>query len=436
MRYRRYCILCCNAIISALGVCCGSKTVIEDGRNDRLDVEDPRYAIVRENENLRVEQLLQLYEKGILNDGTDEVSYNNLNIAFMTDSHIDLGPIPLESKRNVRDAISFCNMSKVPIYAIIHGGDLITDIKSTKKEHIKQLETFFDLGWNAKMPLLFTKGNHDINAIRVNPSQVMSDKDWSDVWFDKAEKEYGIKRNINANGQKTGYYYYDLDEWKVRIISLDCFDVDYTQTDEEGNVLYWAGTSFYFANEQLNWLVNSALNFDNKEEKDWGVILFTHFYYPYNVPDHTYGTTVEPVFDDIYRRMNSLLVAFNRQSSYSISYSFPQNSFYDLSVTGDWTRYAEQEQKPYLICVLSGHQHTDLYTNYWGGIHIVTANQFCGTDYSDERILRLPGTRSQNLFDILNIDLKKRKLRVIRYGASANLDGQEGNRFLPDGHGF
>ena len=68
--------------------------------------------------------------------------------------------------------------------------------------------------------------------------------------------------------------------------------------------------------------------------------------------------------------------------------------------------------------------------NWWGAKHIVTANQFCGMQYSDERIKRSPSSRSQNLFDILNIDLKERKMRIFRYGASANLDGQEGNRFL------
>lgn len=403
--------------------------------NEIEDDVNSAYAIVRAQENDRVEQLLMDYAQGsegadLADKGPD--AYERLNIAFMTDSHIDLGPVPKESIRNVKDAIDFCNNSEVPISAIIHGGDLVTQIKSTKKEHIAHLNEYFNMGWEAKMPLLYTKGNHDINTINVSPSQMLSDKDWSDVWYDRAEKEYGIVRHLLPNGQKSGYYYYDLEKWKVRIISVDCFDMDYTKTNARGDIMYWGGTSNYIANEQFNWVANTALNFDDKAEKDWGVIVFTHFYRPSDKD----GTSIEPIFESVYKRFNSMLLAFNKQQPYSESYLFPQNPFYNLSVNAGWSRYAPLERKPYLICVLSGHQHTDIYMNWWGAVHLVTANQFCGKEYSDERIERTPGTNSQNLFDILNIDLKKRKLRVIRYGASANLENKGGNRFLPDGQSF
>lgn len=400
--------------------------------NEELEEEDPAYVEVRKNENERVSRLLQCYAKGGGEGDADSPSYDRLNIAFMTDSHVDLGPVPVESRRNLRDAIDFCNSSKVPISAIIHGGDLVTAIMPTKSEHIAQLESCFELTKVAKMPFLFSKGNHDLNAINVPPSSMMSDSDWDNMWYDQAEKEYGIERNVKSDGQKSGYYYYDLDSWKVRIVCLDCFDVDYSKTDSKENILYWGGTSFYLSNEQFQWVIDTALDFDDKEEKDWGVIVFTHFYRP---SDST-GTSVQPVFESVYKKLNSVLLAFNKQSSCAIEYSFPQNDFYNLSIKGDWTRYSGLEKKPYLICVLSGHQHTDIYMNWWGVAHIVTANQFCGKEASDERILRQAGTRSQNLFDIVNIDLKERKLRVIRYGASANLDGQEGNRFLKDGLNF
>lgn len=208
--------------------------------NEIEDDVNSAYAIVRAQENNRVEQLLMDYAQGsegadLADKGPD--AYERLNIAFMTDSHIDLGPVPKESVRNVKDAIDFCNNSEVPISAIIHGGDLVTQIKSTKQEHIAHLNEYFNMGWEAKMPLLYTKGNHDINTINVSPSQMLSDKDWSDVWYDRAEKEYGIVRHLLPNGQKSGYYYYDLEKWKVRIISVDCFDLDYTKTNERGDII-------------------------------------------------------------------------------------------------------------------------------------------------------------------------------------------------------
>lgn len=394
------------------------------------ETESAEYSRIRNGENERVQDILKYYAKGV--DSATNESYDRLNIALMTDSHIDLGPIPKESKRNVKDSIEFCNLSSIPIAAILQGGDLVTQIMGTKAQHIEHLDEYFQLGWKATMPLLFTKGNHDINAINVAPSQVLTDDDWGKVWFDKAEQQYGIVRHIKADGKKSSYYYYDLEAWKVRIISLDCFDVDLSLTNEHGDVLYWARTSNYFANEQFNWVANSALNFDDKEEKGWGVILFTHFYRPSDID----GTSIEPVFESIYKKFNSMLLAFNKQSSFEENYTFPQNHYYDLSVSGDWSRYASLEKKPYLICVLSGHQHTDIYMDWWGAKHFVTANQFCGNEFSDERIIRTPGTSSQNLFDILNIDLRQKKIRIIRYGASANLDGLNGNRFLSDGLDF
>lgn len=403
-------------------------TINESETEVIISDDDPAYVEVRDQENTRVENLLNVYA---INNKSGEEPYEMLNIAFMTDSHMDLGSVPMENLRNIRDAIDFCNNSSVPVQAIIHGGDFVTDIMPTKAEHFERLSVFFKLGWKSSMPLLITKGNHDLNSIKVPTNQVMDDSDWGKVWYDRAEKQYGIVRNLQSNKQKSGYYYYDLNDWKVRIISVDCNDVDYSKTDSNGNVLYWGGSSYYIANEQFNWIAHHALNFDDKAEKDWGVIVFTHFYCP-----TSRGTTVEPEFECAFKRFNSMLLAFNNQQSYTEDYTFLQNSFFDIKVDEDWTRYSGGNQKPYVICVLSGHQHEDVAINWDGILHIVTANQFCGKDFSDKRIEREAGTRSQNLFDILNIDLREHRLRVIRYGASANIDGQMGNRFLPEGRRF
>ena len=427
-RLKLFFLLCfLTAVPVLLTGCVGS---LDD--NEELDEEDPSYVEVRKKENERVSSLLQRYAKGGGEGTDDSPSYDRLNIAFMTDSHIDMGPVPKESRRNLRDAIDFCNASSVPIELILHGGDAVTQIASNKKEHFTHLNKFFEIGWQSKIPFLYTKGNHDINTVDVHPSLSMTDSDWNSIWYDRAEQKYGIVRNNMENGQKSGYYYYDLEKWKVRIISVDCFDVDISKTNSSGNVLYWGGSSQYVANEQLNWIANRALNFDDKSEKDWGVIVFTHFYRPSNIE----GSSVEPKYESVYKKFNSMLSAFDNQESFSVNYLFYPNNYYNISLDVDWTRYSNLDKKPYIICVLSGHLHTDN-TNNWDGIwHFVTANQFCGEEYSDPYIERLPGTRSQNLFDIVNIDLKERKLRVIRYGASANLDGQEGNRFLKDGLNF
>ena len=419
------------AIGLLLTICCTRKDVLEVADESSFYSS---YGFIKAVENASVEARLVQYSRGTLKNSLDydqSHSYERLNIAFMTDSHLDLGD-KQASEMNVIDAIDFCNNVKVPIAAIIQGGDLTTKFYNNKDRHINELTKYFDMGWQANMPLLYTKGNHDLNTKKVSPDKALSDKDWGNVWFNRAEAEYGIVRNSKSNGEKSGYYYYDLNDWKIRFICLDCFDVDVSKTDENGDILYWGGTSFYVANEQFNWVINTALNFDDKSEKDWGVIVFTHFYRPYDIN----GSKVSPVFESVYPRFNRMLQAFNSQSSFAEEYVFSENHFYDLSVKGDWTRYSNQSEKPYLICVLSGHIHTDAYHHFDGINQIITANQFCGDTASDIRINRVAGTRSQNLFDIINLDLLQRKIRIIRYGAGANCYGVGGDRFLPDGISF
>ena len=392
------------------------------------------YNLVKSLETATVEGKLVQYSRGTLDNvisSGQKNTYDRLNIAFMTDSYINKGNSKV-NKQNVVDAINFVNSVRVPIVAVLEGGNVSGPSSQDKNKHISGLKDFFDLGWRSEMPFLFTKGDDDINAANTAPDKVLSDKDWSGIWFDKAEKEYSIVRNTKANGEKSGYYYYDLDEWKVRIISVDCFDLDFSKTNESGNVLYISASSFYIGNEQFNWIVNYALNFDDKSEKDWGVIVFMNNYRPTDRD----GTSAQPRFESVYPKFNKMLQAFNTQSVFYEKYDFPENSFYDLVCYGDWKRYADVKDKPYVICVLSGHIYADANYNYDGINHIVTANQFCSDASSDKRIVRVPYTRTQNLFDILNIDLVQRKIRVFRYGAGENCYGEGGDRFLPDGLSF
>ena len=392
------------------------------------------YNLVKSLETASVEGKLVQYSRGtmdnVISNGQNN-TYDRLNIAFMTDSYINKAD-PKVNKQNVVDAIKFVNDVRVPIAAVLSGGNVSNVPSSDKNKHISGLKDFFDLGWHAEMPFLFTKGDDDINTSNTTPEKALSDKDWSGIWFDKAEKEYHIVRNKKSNGEKSGYYYYDLDEWKVRIISVDCNDLDFSKTDESGKILYSSPASFYIGNEQFNWIVDYALYFDDKTEKDWGVIVFMNSYRPTDL----YGTSVQPRFESIYPKFNKMLQAFNTQSVFREKYEFQENHFYDLDVYRNWTKYADLTDKPYVICVLSGHIYADANYNYDGINHIVTANQFCSDAYSDKRIVRVPYTRTQNLFDILNIDLVQRKIRVFRYGAGENCYGEGGDRFVPDGLSF
>ena len=374
--------------------------------------------------------------------GTDEdrmsydtsKEYERLVVGFMTDNHIDLGN-KRASYNNVKDAIDFYNGLHIPVAAILEGGDAITDIVTTSDSKTKQKEhlaKFFDVTWKSKMPFLFTKGNHDINTINVPPAYVLDDDDWGEIWFNRAETEYGIVRQTKTSGKKSGYYYYDLDAWKVRIICVDCFDLDFTKVDGSGNVLYAGSTATWIAQEQYDWIANTALNFDDKVEKDWGVIVFMHYYRTYD----DYGTSIEPRFVNPARLFNDMLVAFNSQTDYNEVYSFPDNTFFNLNVSANFSRYANLEKKPYFISLITGHRHFDGNEVLDGINNILTANQLCGENSADIRLKRVAYTKTQNLFDTFVIDLKARTIRAFRFGAGVTCYGNGGDRFLPDGLSF
>ena len=182
----------------------------------------------------------------------------------------------------------------------------------------------------------------------------------------------------------------------------------------------------------MDWVINEALDFDDKSDKDWGVLFFTHYY---RATD-TVGTDIEPVFASIYPVFNNLVKAFNEHATYSYQYTFADNNWFDLNISADWTRYANLDKKPFLIGILSGHTHVDVLYTVNGVQNIATANQFCGEGSSDIKLKRVAYTKTQNLFDVVNIDLKARKIRCFRYGAGVNCFGEGGNRFLPDGLSF
>jgi hypothetical protein len=220
----------------------------------------------------------------------------------------------------------------------------------------------------------------------------------------------------------------------VRIICADCYDLDFSVVNSKGGVLYTPGNASYIANEQFNWIANTALNFDDKDEKDWGVLVFMHFYRASDV----WGTSFEPKFKSVYPAFNNMLAALNNQTDFSEQYTFTDNSFFDLDVSANFSRYANLEKKPYVIGVICGHLHLDINYAVDGIQNIFTANQFCeiAESLTDQRVNRIAGTTTQNLFDLFAIDLHNKKIRAIRYGAGVNCYGNGGDRFIPDGLSF
>ncbi len=350
--------------------------------------------------------------------------YERLNLIFFTDSHVDMPWCVPEACDNVERTIDFANNFPVPFDAVLYGGDTITFFGEVSKELAKErFKCLADRVKKCKAPFIFARGNHDPNHVDNLPENLLRDEDYGEIYLDFAEEKDGIVRQLKKNGQKSIWHYKDIENKKVRIIALDSEDSYRDGVKEDGHIAI--DDCVHFSNEQLNWLVNDALNFDDKEEKDWGVIFVTHRIDPRGNDFGSAGT-----------KLISICEAFNNAKSTSIKYECAKNDFYNLDVNADFTRYANLEKKPFVIAFFMGHHHTDNNETACG-IQLIWSLHGCVTDtYSDARVIRRPGTATQNAFDCVSIDLQHRKIRIVRYGGGRTCYGEGGDRFLPDGLEF
>ena len=370
--------------------------------------------IIRENE--RVYNELIQNSTGISNG----IKYDKANLLFFTDCHIDYVN-PDESYQNSTIAFDFANNSPIPFDGVINGGDTITPFgNNSKKSEKEKFMSFFSQAKASRYPFIYCKGNHDLNDWNNTPANTFNDADWSEMFYDYAEERYGIVRQTKSNGNKSTWHYYDIVDKRIRVVCVDVQDTDKTKINSEGNVFYHGGVSWYISQEQMTWLIDVALNFDEKENKDWGVIIVSH-------QGKGYGdfTNEEPLYEDSITKFHSVLIAFNNHKKYSNSYLFPKNSFFDLTINADFSRYALEEDAPRIICWLQGHEHADNYLNQ-DGINVIWTS--CSACYENDSS-NLPRTKNsitQICFDILSIDTIKKEISLIRYGAGEN-------RFLDEG---
>lgn len=348
--------------------------------------------------------------------------HERANFLFFTDSHVDLFNAE-ESLDNVRRIIEYANGCPVVFDALINAGDAITPSNMVPKSEAKlRAKSFFDLVKQSRSPVVYAIGNHDSNDSINIFENAFNAADWDEMFFDFAEENFGIVRQTKKDGTKSTWHYRDIEEKKIRIISVDAYDTDRTVTNEKGQIKFCTKYGGFMSEEQLKWIADVALNFDDKQEKDWGVILTLHEF----TEDFGFHQNAGDV-------LHQICVAFNTQSTYSYKYKHEDNPFFDMDISVDFSRYSQYENKPHFICCLIGHMHEDKLEIKDGINHIYSLNSSSSSLYGDARVMRYPGTPTQNAFDIVNVDTLNRKIRLFRYGAGVTCYGVGGDRFLPDG---
>jgi DNA repair exonuclease SbcCD nuclease subunit len=345
------------------------------------------------------------------------------NFLFFSDSHVDFH-LAEESLDNVRRTFDFASRSPIPLDGVIHAGDIITPFGiHSKADGLSRAAAFFEIAKTCRLPVLFSKGNHDLNDWDNTPEGVLTDRDWGELFLNYEQERFGIVRQRKANGERSTWHYRDFEDKRLRVIALDVQDTDKRVLTDEGTVAFHGGRSVNIGQEQMTWLSEVALSFEDKAEPDWGVIVVLH---------NTACSRPLPNENSV-EKMLDLLDAFNRADRYTNEYKHPKFPYFDLSVNADFTKHAALEKRPHIVAVLLGHLHLDQNQKRKSLQLIWTLNNSASIDYGDARVVRIPGTSTQNSFDILNIDTHHRRIRLFRYGAGQNCYGVGGDRFLPHG---
>ncbi len=207
-------------------------------------------------------------------------------------------------------------------------------------------------------------GNHEINDASRYESP-----------FDRVADELrGHNTDIVYGDGNKSYFYFDNNVNKFRYIGLSSYGLFINNNYE----------SCYTA-EQLAWLKSTALNV----ETGWTIIIYTHTLYNVNSSDKL-GTGPSGA--------DSFIEAID-------------------NYTGKGT----------IACVLMGHSHRDrIHKGTTGVPYIISACDRHASYHGDINVERVPGTITEQHFEVVVVDKAKRTVRLLTVGGKAR-DGYDNN---------
>lgn len=303
-----------------------------------------------------------------LNSGLD----SGVNFAYITDTHYG------DNAGKSGNLLKYIK-ENTAISTVVFGGDIVRSYgtKANAWDDVKMYTSLVD-----NIGIVYgTKGNHDI-TIRASASETTG-------WTAPQSAIYNIlnrknERLIDNGINNKSYYYFDNKIQKVRFIVLDQYE-----DVQSGETTYW-GTKSKFSQEQLDWLINEALNVDG-----YTLVVFTHS------PSDSSMQYYSPYLDVVQK----LLVAVNNKQHFT----YNQNG---LLADVDFSKTTNT-----IACHLSGHAHIDE-THVDNGV--LSIGVLCDAAYNDDPQYkdkpRTKGTINEQAFDVVSLDTTSRTIKLVRIG--------------------
>ena len=199
-------------------------------------------------------------------------------------------------------------------------------------------------------------------------------------------------------GDEPLYYVYNDEINKVRYVCLDSNDVPYIY-DDKGKLLYEGQHLFAMSQNQLDWLSNEALSFD---EEGWSVMFFSHSY----ISD---GYKDDKLLKNLYG-MHEIIAAFKNRTM--CDEYFGEGDL-ERHIKADFTKGIPAD----VIGCFIGDYHEDRISFDRGVPYILTANSVTYYSGSPSAVPRADGDKTELLYDIVTVDKNKRKIYLTRVGA-------------------
>lgn len=318
---------------------------------------------------------------------------------IITDTHIEyLSPtqqIGRVNPLNLRDFYRVDNMLK-HIDSTIHLGDWL-DGNYPKKDSAYSLVKF-NTEFYSKPNRYGIYGNHDYNPQWDGfAGNNAVNKFKPEYLFDKEEmKEYFTPFNQD-------YYFVDDEDKKIRMIYINNFDVSY-MLNSEGKYYEDFQNVTGIGSEQIRWIVDTL----NTVPTDYNVVVYAH-----NATDGVFSTNSQFRNGALLRKIYEAYQTKTALELYTtgIDETDPTYQYFKIE---DNATFENSNGK--ILGVISGHRHLDE-TKSKNGIRYI--GLLCGRAEGNgtSQPLRNYHTFERNCFSLLEFDLEKEQINLIRYGA-------------------
>lgn len=271
-------------------------------------------------------------------------------------------------------------------------------------------------------PYMMLLGNHDANNALSTVTEVPSNLDLFPP-FQNIYNQQGVTAGDAAAHKR--YYYFDKTQGghNVRVIMLDQLD----HPDYNGaNTNYQCQWNAVYSQDQIDWLVNTALNVP----ANYGVIIANHFpFAPYREQGYseTWPALNDGTFAQGWTMIPEIVHAWQNRTSLSKTFTDTIGS-QDIVVNANFAAVPVTAE---FICYLTGHTHSKNVYNVAqeGG---VSFNQVMMCEDSSgqngvalSRSYKHFGTISDNAFSCISIDMDERKIYRTSFGVYEDCNNVE-----------